>query len=211
MEGHRTMKNEPSDQHEELKALLSRSFRSEEGDDTPTLPEDLRDRIRDQYGRLPGTSPAPTEEHSESIFSRISRLFAQPQFSGALAAVVLIAVAAFLLMPDRTDPANGGMRGNGWEAPDNPAATIILYGLEPARAAAIKADVDSTMAFIREDISGEPAAEGITIIIDGKAGTIEGYANPNAEATTVQLPDNKFEVGKAVSELLKQLTSEQAP
>ena len=103
------------------------------------------------------------------------------------------------------------MRGNGWEAPDNPAATIILYGLEPARAAAIKADVDSTMAFIREDISGEPAAEGITIIIDGKAGTIEGYANPDDEATTVQLPDNEFEVGKAVSELLKQLTSEQTP
>ena len=71
MEGHRTMKNEPSDQHEELKALLSRSFRSEEGDDAPPLPEDLRDRIRDQYGRLPGTAPTPTEEHSESIFSKI--------------------------------------------------------------------------------------------------------------------------------------------
>ena len=59
-----------------------------------------------------------------------------------------------------------------------------------------------------QDISGEPAAEGVTIIIDGKAGNIEGYANPDAEATTVQLPDNEFEVGKAVSELLKQLTSE---
>ena len=211
MEGHRTMKSEPSDQHEELKALLSRSFRSEEGDDVPPLPEDLRDRIRDQYGRELVTAPAPTEEHSESIFSRISRLFAQPQFSGALAAVVLIAVAAFLLIPDRSDPSNGGMRGNDSEDPANPAATIILYGFEPSRADAIKAVLDPAVASIRQDISGEPAAEGITIIIDGKAGTIEAYVNPNAEATTVQLPDNKFEVGKAVSELLNQLTSEQAP
>ena len=202
------MKSEPSDQHEELKALLSRSFRSEEGDDVPPLPEDLRDRIRDQYGRELVTAPTPTEEHSESLFSRISRLFAQPQFSGALAAVVLIAVAAFLLIPDRTDPLNGGIRGNDSEVPANPAATIILYGFEPSRADAIKAVLDPAVASIRQDISGEPAAEGITIIIDGKAGNIEGYANPDAEATTVQLPDNKFEVGKAVSELLKQLSSE---
>ena len=200
------MKIESSDKHEELKALLAQSFRSEEGDDVPSLPEDLRDRIRNQYGK--DLAPAPTKECSESIFTRISRLFAQPQFSGALAAVALIAVAAFLLMPDRTDPLNGGMRGNGQEVPANPAATIILYGFEPATADEIKAVLDPAVASIRQDISGEPAAEGVTIIIDGKEGNIEGYANPDAEATTVQLPDNEFEVGKAVSELLKQLTSE---
>ena len=202
------MKTEPSDRHEELKALLAQSFRSEEADDVPSLPGDLRDRIRDQYGKDLAPAPAPTEERSESLFTRISRLFAQPQFSGALAAIALIAVAAFLLMPDRTDPLNGGMRGNDQEVPANPTATIILYGFEPATADAIKAVLDPAVASIRQDISGEPAAEGITIIIDGKAGNIEGYANPDAEATTVQLPDNKFEVGKAVSELLKQLSSE---
>ena len=37
------MKIESSDKHEELKALLAQSFRSEEGDDVPSLPEDLRD------------------------------------------------------------------------------------------------------------------------------------------------------------------------
>ena len=200
------MKTEPSDKHEELKALLAQSFRSEEADDVPSLPGDLRDRIRDQYGK--DLAPAPTEERSESLFTRISRLFAQPQFSGALAAVALIAVAAFLLIPDRTDLLNGGMRGNDQEVPANPTATIILYGFEAATADAIKAVLDPAVASIRQDISGEPAAEGITIIIDGKAGNIEGYANPDAEATTVQLPDNKFEVGKAVSELLKQLSSE---
>ena len=120
------MKTEPSDKHEGLKALLAQSFRSEEANDVPSLPEDLRDRIRSQYGKDLAPAPTPTEERSESIFTRISRLFAQPQFSGSLAAVALIAVAAFLLMPDRTDPLNGGMRGNDQEVPANPAATIIL-------------------------------------------------------------------------------------
>ena len=66
------MKTEPSDKHEELKALLAQSFRSEEADDVPSLPGDLRDRIRDQYGK--DLAPAPTEERSESLFTRISRL-----------------------------------------------------------------------------------------------------------------------------------------
>ena len=210
MERYRTMKTEPSDQYEELKALLSQSFRSEDGEDVPPLPEDLRDRIRSQYGRNLATGSTPTAEHSESIFSRISRLFAQPQFSGALAAVVLIAVAAFLLIPDRSDSTSGGMRGNRSEVPDNPAATIILYGFEPARADAIKAVLDHTVASIREDISDEPAAEGITIIIDGKAGTIEGYASPDAEAVTVELDDTQ-DVGGTVSELIKQLSGKRAP
>jgi len=205
------MNREPSDKHEELKVLLAQSFRSEEADDVPSLPEELRDRIRNQYGKDLAAAPAPPEQRSESIFTRISRLFAQPQFSGALAAVALIAVAAFLLMPNRTDSRHGGMRGNDQEVPANPTATIILYGFEPARADAIKAILDPAVASIRQDISGEPAAEGITIIIDGKAGTIEGYANPDAEATTVQLTDNEFEVGKAVSELLNRLTTEQTP
>ena len=90
------------------------------------------------------------------------------------------------------------------------AATIILYGFEPARADAIKAVLDPAVASIRQDISGEPAAEGITIIIDGKAGTIEGYANRNAEAVTVQL-DDTHDVVETVNELIKQLSSEQSP
>ena len=205
------MNTEPSDQHEELKALLSRSFHSEEGEDAPPLPDSLRDRLQDQYGRELSRASAPAEEHSESIFSRISRLFAQPQFSGALAAVVLIAVAAFLLIPPRDDQPGGGMRGNGTDAPANPAATIILYGFDSANADAIRNVLDPRVASIREDISGEPAAEGITIIIDGKAGTIEGYANPNAEAITVELPGNEFEVGKTVSEMLGEIAGKQAP
>lgn len=205
------MNTEPSDQHEELKALLSRSFHSEEGEDAPPLPDSLRDRIQDQYGRELSTATAPAEEHSESIFSRISRLFAQPQFSGALAAVALIAVAAFLLIPPRDGQPNGGMRGNGTDVPANPAATIILHGFDSANTDAIRNVLDPRVASIKEDISGEPAAEGITIIIDGKAGTIEGYANPNAEAITVELPDNEFEVGKTVSEMLGKITGKQAP
>ena len=114
------MKSEPPDQYEELKALLSKSFSAEEGEDIPPIPDQIRDRIQDQYGResaAPGTS---STSHEESFIARISRLFAQPQFSGAMAAVALIAVAAFLLIPGRDDPAGGSMRGKQIAALDDP-------------------------------------------------------------------------------------------
>ena len=43
------MKSEPPDQYEELKALLSKSFSAEEGEDIPPIPDQIRDRIQDQY------------------------------------------------------------------------------------------------------------------------------------------------------------------
>lgn len=203
------MKTDPSSNHEELKALLAQSFHSEEADEVPPLPDGLRDRIQDQYGKELTPAPVAAVERSESIFAKLSRLFAQPQFTGAAAAVVLIAVAAFLLIPGGTDaPTNPGtVRGTADPVvPTNPAATIILYGLDSEKAAALKAVLDPKLATIKEDISSEPAAKGATIIIDGKKGQILGYAEPDAEATIVALPDNKFEVGKAVNEMLNSLS-----
>ncbi|MBJ06541.1 MAG: hypothetical protein CMO40_05385 [Verrucomicrobiaceae bacterium] len=202
------MNTEPSDKFEELKGLLAQSFHSEEADDVPSLPEALRDRIQDQYGRELTPSPRPTEVESQSLFSKISRLFVQPQFSGALAAVVLMAVAAFLLIPERSETPPPGIRGDDPVAPSNPAATIILYGFESGKAEAIKTLLDPSVAVIKEDISGEPVAEGATIIIDGRAAEIQGYAGPGAEATVVALPENESEVSKAVAELLLQVTNE---
>ena len=202
------MNTEPSDKFEELKGLLAQSFHSEEADDVPSLPDSLRDRIRDQYGRELAPASRPTETRRESLFARISRLFAQPQFSGALAAVVFMAVAAFLFIPERTDTPRAGIRGDEPVAPANPTATIILYGFETGKADTIRALLDPAVAIISQDISGEPVAEGATIIIDGKAGEIKGYAGPDAEATVVALPGDESEVGKAVVELLAKIAGE---
>ena len=202
------MNTEPSDKFEELKGLLAQSFHSEEADDVPSLPEGLRDRIRNQYGKEPASVPETTEARTDSLFSRISRLFAQPQFSGALAAVVLMAVAAFLLIPERSDSLQGRVRGDDPVAPANPTATIILYGFEPGKAEAIKAVLDPTVAVIKQDISGEPAAEGATIVINGEGGQILGYPGPDAGATVMPLPENESEVGKAVAELLAKIAGE---
>ena len=203
------MKSESPDQYEELKALLSKSFSPEEGEDAPPIPDQIRDRIRDQYGRTNSAADASSSSRDESLIARISRLWAQPQFSGALAAVALVAVAAFLLIPDRNDRMEGGMRGKQVEAPNSPATSIIIYGLEPGRAEALKGVLDPKIAVLRKDISGEPAAEGITIIIDGKEGAIEGYANPSAEALKSELPSDEFEAGKIISEMIEKLRKAQ--
>ena len=205
------MKSEPSDQYEELKALLSKSFSAEEGEDIPPIPDQIRDRIQDQYGRKSAALGASSPNHDESFIARISRLFAQPQFSGAMAAVALIAVAAFFLIPGRDEPAGGSMRGNQIAAPDDPMTSVVLYGLAPGKAEAIKGVLDPNVAVIKETISGEPAAEGITIIINGEEGTIEGYSGPSSEAITAELSSDEFEVGKVISEMVKKLRDRPAP
>ena len=205
------MKSEPSDQYEELKALLSKSFSAEEGEDIPPIPDQIRDRIQDQYGRKSAAIGASSANHDESFIARISRLFAQPQFSGAMAAVALIAVAAFFLIPERDGPAGGGMRGKQIVAPDHPITSVVLYGLAPGKAEAIKGVLDPNVAIISETISGEPAAEGITIIINGEEGTIEGYSGPSSEAITADLSSDEFEVGKVISEMVRKLRDRPAP
>ena len=199
------MKSEPPDQYEELKALLSKSFSAEEGEDIPPIPDQIRDRIQDQYGRKSAALGASSPNHDESVIARISRLFAQPQFSGAMAAVALIAVAAFFLIPERDDAAGGSMRGKQIAAPEYPITSVVLYGLAPDKAEAIKGVLDPNVAIISETISGEPAAEGITIIINGEEGTIEGYSGPSSEAITAELSSDEFEVGKVISEMVRKL------
>ena len=205
------MKSDPSDQYEELKALLSKSFSAEEGEDVPPIPDQIRNRIQDQYGRKSSAGAVSSSTRDESLIARISRLFAQPQFSGAIAAFALIAVAAFLLIPDRNDPTGGGMRGKQIASPDYPTTSVVLYGLASDRAEAIKSVLDPKVAVVSENISGEPAAEGITIIINGQEGTIEGYSSPTSEAITAPLSSDEFEVGKIISEMARKLRDRMAP
>ena len=189
--------------HEELKALLAKSFHSEEADNVPPLPDALRDRIQDQYGKAKAKSPARTasEEHSESIFAKISRLFAQPAFGGAAAALVLIAVAAFFLIPKDDPTIPDGPRG----ATAYNGVTIVLFGCDADQAEAIKKQLDPESAKILTNLSGEPSGEGRTIIIDGKDGEIEGYTSHDAEAIIVALPDSPAQIADAIAKMLLEL------
>ena len=190
--------------HEELKALLAKSFHSEEADNVPPLPDALRDRIQDQYGEAKANSPARTasEEHSETIFAKISRLFTHPAFSGAAAALVLIAVAAFFLIPKDDQTIPDGLRGGA--ASDN-GVTIFLYGFDTDQAEAIKKLFDPESAKILTNLSGEPSGEGHTIIIDGKDGEIEGYTSHDAEAIIVPLPDSPAQIADAFAKMRLEL------
>ena len=201
------MNTEPSNKHDELKALLAQSFHAQESEEVPPLPEGLRDRIRDQYGKAISTAPAPAEQSAETFFGKISRLFAQPQFSGAVAAIVLIAVAAFLLIPERNAELGNGMRGNP-VTPNTESVTIVLYGFEAEKAESIKSVLDPSVATIKEDLSNEPAAQGTTIILDASEGEIQGYANPDAEAQVVELPQSEAQIADAIARLLKELKDE---
>ena len=189
--------------HEELKALLAKSFHSEEADNVPPLPAALRDRIQDQYGKAKAKSPARTasEEHSESIFAKISRLFTHPAFSGAAAALVLIAVAAFFLIPKGDPTIPDGLRGG----TAYKGVTIVLYGFDADQAEAIKKQLDPESAKILTNLSGEPSGEGRTIIIDGKDGEIEGYTSHDAEAIIVPLPDSPAQIADAIAKMLLEL------
>lgn len=202
--------NSPPPDHEDLKALLASSFHAEKADDAPPLPDDLRERIRDQYGKPKTAVTRPGSQQSESWLGKLSRLFAQPAFSGAAAALVLIAVAAFLLLPDRPD--RGGTRGT----PDPPetttAATVLLYAVDDEVSDAISEQLDPKATKAITDLIGEPSAEGRTVIIDGKAGLLKGYRSPDAAPVTAPLPETANETVLAIAEMLETLEqSEDSP
>jgi len=196
--------NSPAPDHEELKALLAKSFHSEEAENVPALPETLRDRIRGQYGQTRAQGQAETAALSESLFAKIARLFTQPQFSGAAAAIVLIAVAAFLLVPTKDDSTNSN-DFRGLETPSSTTATIILYGFDSENASSIKELLDPKAAEILQNIAGEPSAEGATIIIDGKAREIQGYTSRDAEPIIIALPESEAKIADAIAKMLETL------
>ncbi len=195
------MKTEsPTPDHDELKALLANSFHSEEADGVPALPDDLRERIRDQYGEIRTPSQIPTEERSESFFAKLSLLFAQPAFSGAAAVILLMAVAAVLFFP------RDEIRRGGDDHPTPPAgAKIVLYGFDAERAKAIAKEFEPESVKIVSDLAGQISPEGRTIIIDGADGEIEGYNGPGTTALIKPLPEDPADIILKVQQLANEL------
>ncbi len=193
------MKTNPESPNlEELKALLADSFHAEEDPRTPPMPEDLRERLRDQYGRIatpPGARPTP-----ESLFDRVRRLFMTPAMAGAAAAAVLVVVAAILILPPERDTR---MRGTSASAP---TVSIVLHQIDgPTREALIAAGFDRRALRSVTDLPPDVAARSPAIVIDGPARQIAAYPrNASRPATTTPIPDNPAAIAAKVAELLNE-------
>lgn len=193
------MKNDSqSPNHDELKALLASSFHSEEAADVPPLPEDLKDRIRDQYGAV-GTSEPVGHASSESFFSKLFNLFAQPAYSGAAAAILLLAVAGILMIPNQD-----GMRGDPTPAVVQPSITFLSYGFDNHD----ELGLDESWTVKKIDSLDASLSDGPTIIIDGVNKELKGYSGPDAEAITVPFPTPPGQLNTAIIGLMNQLKGE---
>lgn len=157
-------------EQDDLKQVLSKSFDGAEGDDVPPMPEGLRDRIADQYGR----SVAPRESATgEGLFSRISRLFQQPAFAAATAVILLLVVATAVM--NRPDSPSGFRGGTGTGA----AVTIVLHQVDaPTRGVIMDVGFDAealTETKSPDELGAALEGNGVRIVIDGAASRILGF------------------------------------
>lgn len=170
-----------SDPHEELKALLASSFHSEEADDTPPLPQGLRDRIRDQYSKKATTSVASPE--TQSFFEKLFSLFKTPAYAGAAAALVLLAVVAVVLNLDNNREV---MRGGSGE---KTAVTIYLVGLDDTA----RETLNNSKLFAEDALKVATLTEALNaanpkIIVNGESDTIQGFTAGGTAAQEKPFP-----------------------
>ena len=191
------MKQDPNSANlDDLKALLAKSFDGAEGDDVPPLPESLRDRISDQYGR--SSSPAP-QAHSPGFFAWLTSLFAQPAFAGVAAALVLVITATVLLNKPGND---GTYRGDPGAA--GPAVTLVLFQVDDAATQSIRsADLfDEKAVRVATTIAELDAIAPPRIVIDGSTGTIQAFAEGSDTPIEAPLPTAPQELADTVADLL---------
>lgn len=193
------MKHNPNSADlEELKSFLAKSFDAAEGDDVPPLPESLRDRIADQYGRT--TTPAP-ESSSQGFFSWLTSLFAQPAFAGVAAALVLVLTATVLLnKPDE----GATFRGTDSAAP---AITLVLFQVDAASTASIRESGLFDEKAMRTAATPAELAEikPPRIVINGSTGTIQAYAEGSDTPVEADLPADPTAIADAIADLLKEV------
>lgn len=195
------MTSPPDETPADLKGItevLEKSLRPGQEEDIPPLPDDLRDRLKGQYGEQ--VAPARVAESPrESVWERLTSLFAQPAFVGSLAALVLVAVLTSLLMRSGESESGEVMRG-GPDASATAQTIIILFDLEESQVASVKESgffeekhlytTDS-----EEELSQWIELDGDSIIIDGAAGEIR-----HEDGRQVPLPSSG--VSEAVLDLL---------
>lgn len=165
-----------SSEIDQVKEVLAKSFDGSEGDDVPPMPEGLRDRIADQYGR---TAPDGVAKGSgESFFSLISQLFRKPAFAVGMAAVIMLVVATAVFNRPGDDP---GFRGPG----SSSEVTLVLHEVDAATVEGIKnagIDSEALVETTSADELGEALDQtGVRIVLDGRVHKILGYMPGESE------------------------------
>lgn len=184
-------------ENEELKTLLRNSFHSEPSDEIPPLPDDLRERIRDQYGRQ---AASPPDKPRESLLNSLWDLFRRPAFAGAAAAVLLLGVALLVFFPKDGATGDGAMRGAG--SGDGQAITIMLYKA-PAevKEALLKRGFDESRIRTVTDPSAATSSEGPVILVDGADAELEYHPGDGKPSVITKFPADPDAVATEVLKL----------
>jgi hypothetical protein len=155
---------------DQLKQVLAKSFDGSEGDDVPPMPDGLRDRIADQYGR--STSSEVVERTGDSFFSLLGQLFRKPAFAVVTAGVIMMVVATAVFKRPGSEPFRdpGGTPS---------AVTLVLHQIDAPTTEGIKSAGFASKALTEtqnaDELGAALEAEGVRIVIDGAAGKIFGY------------------------------------
>lgn len=186
--------------------MLAKSYDGSEGEDVPPLPDELRDRIADQYGQAT-TAPSKATAEKFNVFAAMARFFPTPELQRIAALVTLLLVATVLI---KTIPSNSNdlVRGHG-DAP--PPITCVLYGLDPAEQAAVHASGLGAEALHSATTPAELQialdTDGPRIVIDGTQDKILGYpsgkSTPSIEET---LPRDPHDLTTKIAEIITRLT-----
>lgn len=188
--------NETPEELRGITEVLEKSLRPQSEEEIPPMPDDLRKRLQGQYSE----EEAQVLRSTTDFWSQLKSLFAQPAFSGSLAALVLVGVLmSFLLRPDPADPVEN-MRGN----PTSSLAytAIILFDLDETQQAAV---VESGyfdekhlhIATAEDEVSDWIARDGETIVIDGAAGEIR-----HEDGRQLPMPSSEAEIADIIADLL---------
>lgn len=172
---------------EQLKQLLAKSYDGSEGEDIPPLPDSLRDRLADQYGRSAAT-PSPVAERGKvGLFASLAQLFATPAMR-AVAAVVILLLVVTVVISTGPESTQGVVRGGGENLS---GITCILHQLDADEQKAVAASGLDERALRTTD---SPAAldaalqgEGVRIVLDGENDLILGYL-PGDTAPSIEEP-----------------------
>lgn len=189
---------------DELKGIvevLEKSLSPRDSTPIPPLPEDLRERLKRQYAEA--SSPVPVPSSGQGVFSRIWKVVAQPVFSGAFAALVLVAVLGSLFLKERPTPPEQ-MRGAAPSAPsEREAQTIlVLFELSEEQREALHESgyFEPSLIEVASDevsLSHLVAREGESLIIDGREGELR-----REDGACFPLPSSNSELADAVLDLL---------
>lgn len=165
------------------------------------MPDDLRERLKSQYGEE-AAAVRPSAQAGEGIWAKLQSLFAQPAFSGSLAALVLVGVLMSLLMRSNPVKPNESMRGT-TEVPTQAATTILLYQLDDEQLAAIEESGYFESKLLQRVDDEEQLTElisqpGRSIIVDGAAGELR-----HEDGRVMALPENEA-ISDAITDLLSE-------